>query len=168
MPTQTPTPAVSSQTGVGDVEISDPKTQSLPNMVNEKGGDHGPDLSRDATSASNASSEASDESIDHDKELLILDACRWRNLDQLRALAESPGGFLTDDLRREACKQPVIGHIQHLHPPGAFDPMKLPIFTIPLNIPPLLDESSFSLQQGRSSSVSRKTIPRPTRLLKLL
>ncbi len=114
-------------------------------MVNEKDGDYEPYLRRDATPASSASSEASEESIDHEKELLILDACRWRNLDQLRALSESPGGFLTDDLRREACKEPVIGLIQHLHHRGAFDQLKLSILTIPPNISPFLDASSFSL-----------------------
>ena len=34
----------------------------------------------------------------------ILDACRWRNISQLQALAESRGGFLTDILRQQACK----------------------------------------------------------------
>ncbi len=33
----------------------------------------------------------------------ILDACKWRDLDRLRTLADAPGGFLTDELRREAC-----------------------------------------------------------------
>lgn len=32
----------------------------------------------------------------------ILEACRWRNLDALRLLAESPGGFLTDKIRQQA------------------------------------------------------------------
>lgn len=40
------------------------------------------------------------------KERAILEACRWRNLDALRALAESPGGFLTDKIRQQACKFP--------------------------------------------------------------
>lgn len=34
----------------------------------------------------------------------ILEACRQRDLGALRALAESPGGFLTDDIRQQACK----------------------------------------------------------------
>lgn len=38
------------------------------------------------------------------KEHAILDACRWKNLDALRSLAESPGGFLTDRVRQQACK----------------------------------------------------------------
>jgi TBC1 domain family member 20 len=34
----------------------------------------------------------------------ILEACGQRDLGALRALAESPGGFLTDDIRQQACK----------------------------------------------------------------
>jgi transposase len=34
----------------------------------------------------------------------ILEACRRRDLSALRALAESPGGFLTDSIRQQACK----------------------------------------------------------------
>lgn len=33
----------------------------------------------------------------------IKEACKWKNLDQLRSFAESKGGFLTDDLRQQAC-----------------------------------------------------------------
>jgi hypothetical protein len=33
----------------------------------------------------------------------ISEACKWRNLDQLRTLAESKGGFLSDELRQQAC-----------------------------------------------------------------
>lgn len=39
-----------------------------------------------------------------EKERAILEACRWRNLGDLRALAESPGGFLTDEIRQQACE----------------------------------------------------------------
>jgi len=39
-----------------------------------------------------------------DKKQAILHACRTRDLARLRALAESPGGFLSDDLRQQACK----------------------------------------------------------------
>jgi hypothetical protein len=39
-----------------------------------------------------------------EKEEVILRACKWRDLDSLKALAESPGGFLTDDIRQQACK----------------------------------------------------------------
>lgn len=34
----------------------------------------------------------------------ILDACRRRDIDHLKGLAESQGGFLTDSLRQQACK----------------------------------------------------------------
>jgi hypothetical protein len=33
----------------------------------------------------------------------ILDACRWKDTDTLRALAASEGGLLSDELRRQAC-----------------------------------------------------------------
>jgi hypothetical protein len=45
---------------------------------------------------------ASHAASQHDKESAILEACRWRNLDALRALAESPGGFITDKTRQQA------------------------------------------------------------------
>lgn len=40
------------------------------------------------------------------KKAAILEACRHRDLGVLRALAESPGGFLTDGIRQQACKCP--------------------------------------------------------------
>jgi hypothetical protein len=33
----------------------------------------------------------------------IRDACKWRDLEKLRSLALSTGGFLSDDLRKIAC-----------------------------------------------------------------
>lgn len=36
----------------------------------------------------------------------ILDACRYRDVAQLKELALSEGGFLSDGLREEACEQP--------------------------------------------------------------
>ena len=38
-----------------------------------------------------------------EKEQAIREACKWNNLDELRALAESRGGFLLDELRQQAC-----------------------------------------------------------------
>jgi hypothetical protein len=38
-----------------------------------------------------------------DKQTRIEDACRWKDLETLRALGCSEGGFLTDELRRQAC-----------------------------------------------------------------
>ena len=46
---------------------------------------------------------------DKEKERAILKACRWKNLSELRCLAESPGGFLTDSLRQQACKSVLSG-----------------------------------------------------------
>ena len=34
----------------------------------------------------------------------ILDACRRRDIEELQSLAESPGGFMTDGLRQQACE----------------------------------------------------------------
>jgi hypothetical protein len=41
---------------------------------------------------------------DDEKKKAILEACSQRDLDALRALAESRGGFLTDSIRQQACK----------------------------------------------------------------
>jgi hypothetical protein len=38
-----------------------------------------------------------------DKESSIRDALKWKDLDTLRALATTEGGFLKDELRRQAC-----------------------------------------------------------------
>lgn len=34
----------------------------------------------------------------------IIDACRRRDIEGLQALAESPGGFIRDELRQQACE----------------------------------------------------------------
>lgn len=47
-----------------------------------------------------------------EKEEAILRACKWRDLEALQTLAESPGGFLTDDIRQQACKSRY--HQSHL------------------------------------------------------
>ena len=39
-----------------------------------------------------------------EKKKAILEACSQRDLDALRALAQSPGGFLADSIRQRACK----------------------------------------------------------------
>lgn len=39
---------------------------------------------------------------DLEKTRVLLEACRWKDLDLLRALAESRGGFLSDSLRQQA------------------------------------------------------------------
>lgn len=41
------------------------------------------------------------------KEARIVDACERWDVQKLQALAESPGGFLTDEVRQDACKLPV-------------------------------------------------------------
>ncbi|KAM0354075.1 hypothetical protein ACHAPU_001110 [Fusarium lateritium] len=40
--------------------------------------------------------------LSHPKAAKILDACKWRDIGGLRALAEAHGGFLSDTLRRQA------------------------------------------------------------------
>ncbi|KAK4236635.1 rab-GTPase-TBC domain-containing protein [Achaetomium macrosporum] len=55
-----------------------------------------PSLDRNTANHSNATSTA-----DKKKEA-VLEACRRRDLSALRALAESPGGFLTDSIRQQA------------------------------------------------------------------
>lgn len=39
-----------------------------------------------------------------ERERDILESCSRRDLDKLRCIAESPGGFVTDRLRQSACK----------------------------------------------------------------
>jgi hypothetical protein len=36
----------------------------------------------------------------------ILEACRWKDVETLRALSTSKGGLLSDDIRRQACSCP--------------------------------------------------------------
>ncbi|KAL1869984.1 hypothetical protein VTK73DRAFT_2878 [Phialemonium thermophilum] len=62
-----------------------------------------------ASTASDRPSEGSESGIDthsnpvdSKKVESILEACRWRDIGQLRALAESPGGLLSDNLREQA------------------------------------------------------------------
>jgi hypothetical protein len=64
--------------------------------------------SMDSLDGNTTSGPTSEEKITWESEKVqaIDEACRWRNLDQLRGLAESKGGFLTDDLRQQACMSP--------------------------------------------------------------
>ena len=61
----------------------------------------------------NASEHAA--SVHAEKEQAILTACKWKDIDSLRVLAESPGGFLKDDLRRHACKSPHLNDQEPNH-----------------------------------------------------
>lgn len=38
-----------------------------------------------------------------EKQTRIQDACKWKDVGRLRALGSSEGGFLTDELRQQAC-----------------------------------------------------------------
>lgn len=46
--------------------------------------------------------------LSHPKAEKILEACKWRDIGRLKALAEAHGGFLSDTLRRQACKSVPI------------------------------------------------------------
>lgn len=46
--------------------------------------------------------------IDPVKEARVRDACQRRDVEELQALAQSSGGFLTDELRQQACKRNVM------------------------------------------------------------
>jgi hypothetical protein len=37
------------------------------------------------------------------KAATILEVCKWKDVDALRALAASEGGLISDDVRRQAC-----------------------------------------------------------------
>ncbi|KAM0199618.1 hypothetical protein ACHAPI_003381 [Fusarium lateritium] len=52
----------------------------------------------------NTNKDVSDEPdvLSHPKAEKILEACKWRDIGRLRALAEAHGGFLSDTLRRQA------------------------------------------------------------------
>lgn len=42
------------------------------------------------------------------KEDEILEACRRRDIQELQSLADSSGGFVTDELRQQACESPYL------------------------------------------------------------
>jgi hypothetical protein len=69
-------------------------------------------MSNPTRSISSISSDKLEKSIPHvpkltddeaEKVELIQDACKWKDIGKLKALAASKGGFITDDLRRIAC-----------------------------------------------------------------
>lgn len=48
---------------------------------------------------------SSDETLkDDQKEHKILEACKRRDVEELQLLAGSPGGFMNDEVRQEACE----------------------------------------------------------------
>ncbi|KAL2189526.1 hypothetical protein L209DRAFT_769652 [Thermothelomyces heterothallicus CBS 203.75] len=78
------------------------------------------------------------------KKEVILKACSSRDLDALRALAESPGGFLTDSIRQQACK--------------CSEPLK-PAGPILLGLPPNQDKEESHHPDG-TASASWESLPR--------
>ena len=66
-----------------------------------------PAASQRSSLSSTESASSPDTTVDKfrsEKESEIRDACRWRDLDHLRALATTEDGFLYDKLRHLACK----------------------------------------------------------------
>lgn len=57
----------------------------------------------DGRAADDKLADAAVEGSDAQKQAEIIDACTWGDVARLRSLADSPGGFLTDALRRAAC-----------------------------------------------------------------
>ncbi|KAF4985461.1 hypothetical protein FDECE_16544 [Fusarium decemcellulare] len=58
--------------------------------------------SHPSSSHEGAGADANDDVLSSPKAAEILDACRWKDISSLRALAEAQGGFLCDALRRQA------------------------------------------------------------------
>ncbi|KAF4465209.1 TBC domain-containing [Fusarium albosuccineum] len=58
--------------------------------------------SHPSSSHEGAGADANDDVLSSPKAAEILDACRWKDISRLRALAEAQGGFLCDALRRQA------------------------------------------------------------------
>lgn len=83
----------------GPVDTSDHDGRAGPG-----GSDHGDDpLDSAAAVADEKPGQSPESTADPEKTAAIVEACRWRDLSRLRDLAQSGGGLLSDDLRREAC-----------------------------------------------------------------
>jgi hypothetical protein len=70
---------------------------------------HQTPLSASRTSSNtnvNTSTDVSQEPdvLSNPKAAEIIEACKWKDISRLRSLAEAPGGFLSDTLRRQACR----------------------------------------------------------------
>jgi hypothetical protein len=53
--------------------------------------------------ASRTSLQSPQRGVRYAKATRILDACRWKDTEILRALATSEGGLVSDEVRRQAC-----------------------------------------------------------------
>jgi hypothetical protein len=63
-----------------------------------------PSPGEDPKTESDHSAQDSSPTKENTKKTQILDACRLKETEILRTLAVSEGGLITDDLRRQACK----------------------------------------------------------------
>lgn len=72
----------------GDAEIVEEKTNHEPSMS--------PQSQPEVTE--------SNDQLEELKAQEIVEACRRRDIEGLQALAESPGGFIKDELRQQACE----------------------------------------------------------------
>ncbi|KAK3905452.1 rab-GTPase-TBC domain-containing protein [Staphylotrichum tortipilum] len=79
---------------------------------------------------------------DDKKKEEILEACRFRDLDALRALAESPGGFISDVLRQQAWPI-LLGTPPNQDKPEADSPSRE-------SLPPHRDEDQVQLDVNRA------------------
>lgn len=61
-------------------------------------------LVEDGSPGNGSLEDESNSSVRDPKEDEILDACRQRDIAALQSLALSTGGFMTDELRQQACK----------------------------------------------------------------
>lgn len=66
---------------------------------------------KSSASSSRASSRSPSHSIKEkqpqeptEKEVKILEACKWKDLEAIRELATSKDGLISDEVRRQACK----------------------------------------------------------------
>lgn len=61
------------------------------------------DSSRNPSRASSHSTKMKEPQDHTEKELKIMEACKWKDLESIRDLATSTDGLVSDDIRRQAC-----------------------------------------------------------------
>ncbi|KAK5653858.1 hypothetical protein OQA88_7782 [Cercophora sp. LCS_1] len=96
----------------------------------------------------------------NEKERAILEACKWRNLDALRALAESSGGFLTDNLRQQASQANEAGHWKELHPHKEEYQVELDVDRAFVNYPENQNDAELARQKEELSALINEVLRR--------
>lgn len=89
---------------MADEDHSSPSGENRVPVPDEEGGHDDSSQPTPSSSADDEPKIGSELSARSPKEHGILDACRRRDIEELQALAMSPGGFLTDELRQQACE----------------------------------------------------------------